>query len=175
MCVIPTLPCLLEPFVVYLPNTTLDLVCRRSSRPFLHPHLLKSLDMCCTVSQVKKKDKEKKVAKKAKVSESVPSTCSATGVSVEGMSVTPLEDFASAKMSTVVMTYIRKQNWQRPTPIQSHCWPVLNAGRDVVGIAETGSGKTLAFSLPALSRIFEDRKAKVRFSSDGEDHALCTS
>ena len=35
--------------------------------------------------------------------------------------------------------------FERPTPIQAVCWPVIAAGRDVVGVAETGSGKTLAF------------------------------
>lgn len=85
---------------------------------------------------------------------------SATNVSVEGMAVTPLKDFASAKMPAEVMKYVTKRGWTQPTPIQSYCWPVLNAGRDVVGIAETGSGKTIAFSLPALSRIFK-AKSKV--------------
>jgi hypothetical protein len=42
---------------------------------------------------------------------------------------------------------------QRPTPIQSACWPVAVAGRDLIGIAPTGSGKTLAFLLPAIARL----------------------
>lgn len=85
-------------------------------------------------------------------------TGAGTQVRVEGMAVTPLKDFASAKMPAEVMTYVTERGWTQPTQIQSHCWPVLNAGRDVVGIAETGSGKTLAFSLPVMSRIFKARK-----------------
>ncbi|EED93878.1 atp-dependent RNA helicase, partial [Thalassiosira pseudonana CCMP1335] len=52
--------------------------------------------------------------------------------------------------------------FERPSPIQAQCWPVLlqtdSKGRhcDVVGIAETGSGKTLAFSMPALSIMAKD-------------------
>lgn len=42
------------------------------------------------------------------------------------------------------------KNFERPTPIQSQCWPVLAQGRDVIGIARTGSGKTLGFLMPAL-------------------------
>eukprot|EP00993_Chasmostoma_nieuportense_P000136 NODE_1123_length_1647_cov_28.647368_g1056_i0.p1 GENE.NODE_1123_length_1647_cov_28.647368_g1056_i0~~NODE_1123_length_1647_cov_28.647368_g1056_i0.p1 ORF type:complete len:534 (+),score=124.59 NODE_1123_length_1647_cov_28.647368_g1056_i0:39-1604(+) len=38
----------------------------------------------------------------------------------------------------------------KPTLIQSIAWPLVLAGRDVIGIAETGSGKTLAFAVPAL-------------------------
>lgn len=47
-----------------------------------------------------------------------------------------------------------------PTPIQSVTWPLLFAGRDVIGIAETGSGKTLAFGLPCLKRILDSRNSK---------------
>lgn len=53
----------------------------------------------------------------------------------------------------------------KPTPIQAHSWPVLAAGRDMIGIAETGSGKTLAFSLPLLSKILsapEKEKREVK-------------
>ena len=55
--------------------------------------------------------------------------------------------------------------FERPSPIQAQCWPILlnqpnasgksNRKRDVVGIAETGSGKTLAFALPALTALSE--------------------
>lgn len=43
--------------------------------------------------------------------------------------------------------------FEKPTPIQACCWPVLLAGKDVVGIAETGSGKTFAFGVPALQKL----------------------
>ena len=46
-----------------------------------------------------------------------------------------------------------EQGFKKPTPIQSHSWPIIAAGRDVIGIAETGSGKTLAYSIPALLHI----------------------
>lgn len=75
--------------------------------------------------------------------------------------MTPLEDFASAGMPAEVMKYVTVRGWKEPTLIQSHCWPVLNAGRDVIGIAETGSGKTLGFSLPAMSKIFEKTKVII--------------
>jgi len=45
------------------------------------------------------------------------------------------------------------KHFEKPTDIQSSCWPVALAGRDVIGIAATGSGKTLAFILPALVHI----------------------
>lgn len=77
------------------------------------------------------------------------------------MKVTPLKDFASASMPAEVMKYVTIRDWKEPTLIQAYCWPVLNAGRDVVGIAETGSGKTLGFSLPAMSKIFKKMKVTL--------------
>ncbi|GAA5993090.1 hypothetical protein JCM10908_003101 [Rhodotorula pacifica] len=41
----------------------------------------------------------------------------------------------------------------KPTPIQSASFPLMLAGRDVIGIAETGSGKTVAFGVPAIEHI----------------------
>ncbi|CEG43842.1 dead box rna helicase [Plasmopara halstedii] len=45
------------------------------------------------------------------------------------------------------------KDFDKPTPIQSQCWPILASGRDIIGIAETGSGKTLAFAIPGLIHI----------------------
>ncbi len=46
----------------------------------------------------------------------------------------------------------------RPSPIQAQCWPIVQSGRDLVGIAATGSGKTLAFGLPGLKHILAQRR-----------------
>lgn len=52
-----------------------------------------------------------------------------------------------------ILEECRKQNFVKPTPIQSQMWPILLKGNDCVGIAQTGTGKTLAFLLPALIHI----------------------
>ena len=49
--------------------------------------------------------------------------------------------------------------FQMPSPIQAQCWPILQAGRDLVGIAATGSGKTLGFGLPLLKHVLAQRDA----------------
>jgi len=63
----------------------------------------------------------------------------------------PLLTFEELGFSKSVMKICDK--FDKPTPIQAQCWPLLAAGRDVIGIAETGSGKTLAFTIPALNHI----------------------
>ncbi|XP_018359802.1 PREDICTED: probable ATP-dependent RNA helicase DDX43 isoform X1 [Trachymyrmex cornetzi] len=52
-----------------------------------------------------------------------------------------------------ILREIRKQSFEKPSPIQCQAWPILLSGQDLIGIAQTGTGKTLAFLLPALIHI----------------------
>lgn len=63
----------------------------------------------------------------------------------------PIKDFKEFNIDQRAMKVCEK--FDKPTPIQSQCWPIIASGRDIIGIAETGSGKTLAFSLPALAHM----------------------
>ncbi|KAJ1935917.1 RNA-dependent ATPase, partial [Kickxella alabastrina] len=65
----------------------------------------------------------------------------------------PFLDFKQAPFGHELMSACSK--FSKPTPIQSACWPVVTAARDVIGIAETGSGKTYAFALPAIHFLKE--------------------
>ena len=53
-------------------------------------------------------------------------------------------------------------SFSAPTCIQAQCWPVLLAGRDLIGLAETGSGKTLAFTLPGIKKTLGERGGKTK-------------
>merc|ERR1712227_1186060 len=63
----------------------------------------------------------------------------------------PILQFSDFCQDPSIMSVVK--DFDKPTPIQSQCWPIMGSGRDIIGIAETGSGKTLAFSLPALSHM----------------------
>lgn len=56
--------------------------------------------------------------------------------------------------------YTPLRHFSEPSPIQSASWPLLYAGRDVIGVAETGCGKTLAFGLPCLRKVHGLKKTK---------------
>lgn len=71
----------------------------------------------------------------------------------------PIEDFSDAPFPKK-LTKGMCGDFQKPSPIQAQCWPVIVTGRDVVGIASTGSGKTLAFAMPGLSRIDQTEEKK---------------
>src|SRR6187397_1682144 len=42
-----------------------------------------------------------------------------------------------------------------PTPIQLRAFPIVLAGKDLIGTAQTGTGKTAAFALPLLTLLAE--------------------
>ena len=42
-----------------------------------------------------------------------------------------------------------------PTPIQLRAFPIILAGKDLIGTAQTGTGKTAAFALPILTLLAE--------------------
>ncbi|CAK9044566.1 unnamed protein product [Durusdinium trenchii] len=49
--------------------------------------------------------------------------------------------------------------FQQPTIVQAYAWPVLQSGKDLVGVAKTGSGKTLAFLLPGFVKLRKLKRA----------------
>eukprot|EP01125_Pyxidicula_operculata_P009261 TRINITY_DN305_c0_g2_i1.p1 TRINITY_DN305_c0_g2~~TRINITY_DN305_c0_g2_i1.p1 ORF type:complete len:516 (-),score=161.60 TRINITY_DN305_c0_g2_i1:37-1584(-) len=60
----------------------------------------------------------------------------------------PFETFSEGKFPSDLLQITK--GFEKPTPIQSQCWPIILSNKDLVGIAETGSGKTLAFGIPGL-------------------------
>lgn len=51
--------------------------------------------------------------------------------------------------------------YTEPTPIQEKAIPIIQMGRDVVGLAQTGTGKTAGFTLPMIDALSGGR-AKTR-------------
>ncbi|KAJ2829680.1 RNA-dependent ATPase [Coemansia erecta] len=70
-----------------------------------------------------------------------------------GEAYLPFLEFSQTPFGSKILRACAK--FSKPTPIQSACWPIITAARDVIGIAETGSGKTFAFGLPAVHMISE--------------------
>ncbi len=56
-----------------------------------------------------------------------------------------------------LLTILKSNDFQTPTPIQVQCVPEALKGKDIVGIAQTGTGKTLAFALPIAQNIVKGR------------------
>ncbi|XP_009114931.1 DEAD-box ATP-dependent RNA helicase 5 [Brassica rapa] len=121
----------------------------------------------------KEKEKEEKKKKKEEESEEVPEKKAepeasngageseqkvvVTGKGAEEAKYAALTSFAESKLPENVLDCCK--TFLKPSPIQSHSWPFLLDGRDLIGIAKTGSGKTLAFGIPAIMHMLKKNKS----------------
>ena len=65
----------------------------------------------------------------------------------------PVPGFDTLGLPDSVLEALKAIGYERPSPIQAACIPLLLKGHDLLGQAQTGTGKTAAFALPLLSRI----------------------
>src|SRR3954447_25989332 len=59
--------------------------------------------------------------------------------------------FNNFELSSEVVRGTQAMGFTEPTPIQLRAFPVVLAGKDLIGTAQTGTGKTAAFALPILT------------------------
>lgn len=75
---------------------------------------------------------------KGEVRESADEGVTVSGKDVNDSKYRALKSFSEPGLPDKVMECCK--NFDKPSPIQSHSWPFLLAGRDFIGIAKTGSG-----------------------------------
>ncbi|MFN3312392.1 MAG: DEAD/DEAH box helicase [Hyphomonas sp.] len=74
-----------------------------------------------------------------------------------------MTSFQSFSFSDRLERALIEAGYTTPTPIQAGAIPLIQSGRDVLGLAQTGTGKTLAFAAPILDRLSRNsRPAPVR-------------
>ncbi len=61
--------------------------------------------------------------------------------------------FKDFGLSPEVVRGTQAMGFTEPTPIQLRAFPIVLAGRDLIGTAQTGTGKTAAFALPILTLL----------------------
>lgn len=66
--------------------------------------------------------------------------------------------FKDLNLPDAILQALEKVGYEKPSPIQAKCIPLLLEGRDLLGQAQTGTGKTAAFALPMLSNINPDEQ-----------------
>ena len=79
-----------------------------------------------------------------------------------------LTSFDGLGLAEPLLLALNAESYLKPTPIQAQAIPLLNEGRDLLGIAQTGTGKTAAFALPILQRLLDADLPRV----PGAPHAL---
>ena len=61
--------------------------------------------------------------------------------------------FADLNLDKNILSAVRSEGYESPTPIQAQAIPFALEGRDIMASAQTGSGKTASFLLPTLQRL----------------------
>jgi ATP-dependent RNA helicase RhlE len=61
--------------------------------------------------------------------------------------------FNNFGLSPEVVRGTQAMGFIEPTPIQLRAFPIILAGKDLIGTAQTGTGKTAAFALPILTLL----------------------
>ena len=61
--------------------------------------------------------------------------------------------FNKFDLSPEVVRGTQAMGFAEPTPIQLRAFPIVLAGKDLIGTAQTGTGKTAAFALPILTLL----------------------
>ncbi|KAJ2848566.1 pre-mRNA processing RNA-helicase, partial [Coemansia brasiliensis] len=80
------------------------------------------------------------------------------GIKIRGINPPkPATSWSHFGLPAACADVIKRQGFEKPTPIQAQAIPAILSGRDMIGVAKTGSGKTLAFILPMLRHIKAQR------------------
>ena len=58
--------------------------------------------------------------------------------------------FHQLNLDPRILTVLKQEGYEEPTPIQAEAIPVILSGRDLVATSQTGTGKTAAFAIPTL-------------------------
>ena len=61
--------------------------------------------------------------------------------------------FADLNLDKNILSAVRSEGYESPTPIQAQAIPFALDGRDIMASAQTGSGKAAAFLLPTLQKL----------------------
>lgn len=73
-----------------------------------------------------------------------------------------MDSFSTFKISKQLHYAIEDMGFEKPTPIQSQSFSIIQSGKDMVGIAQTGTGKTFAYMLPILQGLSFSKQEQPR-------------
>lgn len=71
--------------------------------------------------------------------------------------------FKELNLNTPLQNALEEEGYIYPTPIQVEALPIIQSGKDVIGVAQTGTGKTFAYLLPIIKNLkySEQRQPRV--------------
>ena len=71
--------------------------------------------------------------------------------------------FKDLNLNNPLQNALAEEGYIYPTPIQVEVLPIIQSGKDVIGVAQTGTGKTFAYLLPIIKNLkfSEQRQPRV--------------
>jgi ATP-dependent RNA helicase RhlE len=73
-----------------------------------------------------------------------------------------LTQFSELGLNPSLLSTLKAEGYEQPTPIQAQAIPTVMEGHDLLGVAQTGTGKTAAFALPILHRLMAEPRRPGR-------------
>ena len=73
-----------------------------------------------------------------------------------------MRTFEDFNLTRQFLNALEDLGFTAPTEIQQRCFPLIQGGQEVIGIAQTGTGKTAAYLLPLLMKIKYAQGAEPR-------------
>jgi len=65
--------------------------------------------------------------------------------------------FKDLNLIAPIQDALKKEGYEKPTPIQAQAIPVVLEKKDLIGCAQTGTGKTAAFAIPVLQILHKEK------------------
>ena len=75
-----------------------------------------------------------------------PNWQGSAGISYDTSST--VSSFRDLPLGTEILKALEEMGYQKPTPVQASCVPLVIAGIDLIVQSQTGTGKTAAFAIP---------------------------
>jgi ATP-dependent RNA helicase DeaD len=82
--------------------------------------------------------------------------------------------FNELGLSEDIQRTLDKLGFEFASPIQAKAIPVIQQGKDIIGLAQTGTGKTAAFSLPVIDKISKNGKIQLLVLAPTRELAMQT-
>ena len=79
---------------------------------------------------------------------------------IQGNNIPPMVLAAPQCFSDTFITQLKTLSFPGPMLVQSHAWPIILSGRDLLCISPIQSGKTLSYTLPLLHRYLFTEECK---------------
>jgi ATP-dependent RNA helicase DeaD len=69
--------------------------------------------------------------------------------------------FSELDLQPKIQSILVSLGFENASEIQAKAIPVIQEGKDMIGLAQTGTGKTAAFSLPVINKIVKNGKVQL--------------